>query len=382
MSDHIYYVIYATMIRKLSGWLAQSNSKPGSSSSSSLRSPPAPQVQEPRDSDDVDVVDTWAAASLPIDLIIEIFLRLEPAAIFCCAGVCKPWRRAIIANASILGPHLDRFLGPSLLLGVFHCDTTSACLRRTPGPFQSALPSNGGGSNDDPAEVRILAVHRRAEVSIMFLDEETLAYQLFSTSGDRAWVWSPVVQCSGDHLEPRSLCVRMDRRSTAVGRDIVYWLAGPRLEVTWVLALDVRTGRTWTTQLQMECHPSILGMSGDGRLFLVQSLSGPSIKVWVLSGDAQWTLQRTISMATGDVVPWSSISLRAFCPRSWCVVALWSDQELIIDIDCSGSSPRIRQIGKQKACHCRYCPYEMDSSSTYISKMKHFYYLQQHEPNK
>jgi hypothetical protein len=54
----------------------------------------------------VDVVDTWAA-SLPIDLILEIVLRLEPAAIICCAGVCKLWRRAIIANATILGPHLD-----------------------------------------------------------------------------------------------------------------------------------------------------------------------------------------------------------------------------------------------------------------------------------
>ena len=95
-------------------------------SSSSLRSP-APQVQEPRDSDAVDVVDMWAA-SLPIDLILEIFLRLEPAAVVCSAGVCKPWRPAIIDNASIIGTHLDRFFGPSLLLGIFQYDRTAACL--------------------------------------------------------------------------------------------------------------------------------------------------------------------------------------------------------------------------------------------------------------
>jgi hypothetical protein len=281
----------------------------GKPSSSPLRSP-APQVQEPR------------VASLPIDLILEIFLRLEPAAVLCCAGVCKPWRRTIIGNAAILGANLDRFFGPSLLLGMFQYDRTASCLWRMPGPFQSALPSNcsGGivtranslmpaaasvalstllwskdgfillkarsvnslcmcnpvtgywtivpaaaakhnqyilltgpssGDDDNPA-VRILAVHRRREFSTIFdfeADKETLAYQLFSTSGNRAGAWGPVVQCFGDELEAGRLCVWMDRRTTAVGRDCAYWLAGPTLDVTCVFSLDVRTGRTWMNAL-------------------------------------------------------------------------------------------------------------------------------------
>lgn len=136
------------------------------------------------------------------------------------------------------------------------------------------------------------------------------------------------------------------------------------LEGACVLALGVHTGRTWTTKLPVQCHLPILGMSGDGRLSLVQSLWGPCIKVWVLSDDAQWTLQQTISIDVYHLLPYCpsgniprSTYLSAFCPRRRCVTTLWSDQELLIDIDTSSSRPRIKRIGKREGFRC--CPYEM-----------------------
>ncbi|OEL29678.1 hypothetical protein BAE44_0009303 [Dichanthelium oligosanthes] len=63
-------------------------------------------------------VDIWA--SLPTDLLLEIFGRLETTAVLRSTGVCKPWRRTIIGNAaSCLRPRPDCFV-PELLLGFFH----------------------------------------------------------------------------------------------------------------------------------------------------------------------------------------------------------------------------------------------------------------------
>jgi hypothetical protein len=100
-------------------------------------------------------MDMWA--SLPHDLLLIIFLSLEPTTVICCASVCKPWRGVNIGVASILGPHLCRF-GPSLLLGVFHHSRDAAWLRRTPGPFQSALPWNHGGDNETAAAHSLIPV--------------------------------------------------------------------------------------------------------------------------------------------------------------------------------------------------------------------------------
>lgn len=429
---------------------------------------PAPQVQETRDSHAVDIVDTWSA-TLPIDLILEIFVRLEPAAVIRCAGVCKPWRRAIIGNASILGAHLDHLFGPSLLLGIFQYDRTASCLWCMPGPFQSVLPSNGGrpansgcgrtvtlannlipaaasaalstllwlmdgfillagrsgdslclcnpmtghclifpasparhntyilltSDEDDnnPAPAgRILAVHRKRDITIFDADEETLAYQLMSTSGHMSGMWGAVVQCSGDELQAGGLRVSMDPQSTAVGRDCVYWLAGPGTAITCVLGLDVRTGRTWTTELPVQCHSTItvpitpiLSMSSNGRLLLIESLWGLIIQVWVLCR-GQWTCQWTIQMDAQTLLSHcpprrshccptcampSAMYLTASCPRSRCVIIIWSDQEFLVDIDESGSShPRVRHMSSRNGYYC--WPYEMDSSSTYISKMKNY----------
>lgn len=78
-------------------------------------------------------------ASLPCDLLVEILRRLETTAVFRCAGTCKPWRRAIIANASCLHPRPDRF-NPNLLIGFFYKSgwygSYQTRLQYVPGRFQ------------------------------------------------------------------------------------------------------------------------------------------------------------------------------------------------------------------------------------------------------
>ncbi|CAL4968673.1 unnamed protein product [Urochloa decumbens] len=95
----------------------------------------------------MDVVDAWA--SLPPDLLLDIFLRLEAAAALRCTGVCKHWRRAIISNAaSCLRPRrVDDCFVPGLLLGFFHnhLDTHTGrrhvMLQRLPGPSAARFPA-------------------------------------------------------------------------------------------------------------------------------------------------------------------------------------------------------------------------------------------------
>ena len=164
----------------------------------------------------------------------------------------------------------------------------------------------------------------------------------------------------------------MDRRSTAARRDCVYWLAEPTREVTCVFALDVRTGWTWTTELPVQCpittpEPTtsilFLSMSSDGRLSLIQSLWGTIIQVWVLStdDDTRWTRQRTIPIDVNNLLshcpPGSHCRRTGKILRSRCVVAKWSDQELLVDIESGSSHPRVRHISYQHG----YSPYEMDS---------------------
>ncbi|CAO2046283.1 unnamed protein product [Urochloa humidicola] len=94
----------------------------------------------------MDVDDAWA--SLPPDLLLDIFLRLEADAALRCTGVCKPWRRAIIGNAaaSCIRPRVDCFV-PGLLLGFFHnhqdklTGRRDVMLQRLPGPSAARFPA-------------------------------------------------------------------------------------------------------------------------------------------------------------------------------------------------------------------------------------------------
>ena len=79
--------------------------------------------------------DMWAT-SLPCDLLLDIFRRLGSTAVIRCAGVCRPWRRAIIDNAArCLRPRPDCFL-PDLLLAFFdyycHLRQHTATIGRRP----------------------------------------------------------------------------------------------------------------------------------------------------------------------------------------------------------------------------------------------------------
>ncbi|CAN6227436.1 unnamed protein product [Urochloa humidicola] len=78
--------------------------------------------------------DMWA--SLPSDLLVEILRPLDSTAVFRCAAACRPWRRAIMGNASCLGPR------PALLIGFFHTSRYVHHPMRphhAPGPFADVL---------------------------------------------------------------------------------------------------------------------------------------------------------------------------------------------------------------------------------------------------
>ncbi|CAN6373594.1 unnamed protein product [Urochloa humidicola] len=80
--------------------------------------------------------DMWTLQSG--ELLVEIFRRLNSTAIVRSAGACKPWRRAIIGNASCFWPSLDRF-NPNLLIGFFHTS-----LFDVPGAVPSSLEPAAG----------------------------------------------------------------------------------------------------------------------------------------------------------------------------------------------------------------------------------------------
>ncbi|CAN6226754.1 unnamed protein product [Urochloa humidicola] len=83
-------------------------------------------------------MDTNTWASLPCDLLVEVLRRLASTAVIRCAVACRPWRRAIISNASCLRPYPDCF-NPNLLIGFFYRHWFYSYLARlqyVPGPFE------------------------------------------------------------------------------------------------------------------------------------------------------------------------------------------------------------------------------------------------------
>jgi hypothetical protein len=155
--------------------------------------------------------------------------------------------------------------------------------------------------------------------------------------------------------------------------DTVYWLAGPGGCITCVLALDVRIGQTWTTEVPSVL--AILATSSDGPSLMQTFKGGPEIQVWVLTGDAGWTRQQTISIGSeclisGGRIP-QLICFCAFCPQSRCMVAMSSESghEFLINLGSGLSCASVMRIGNCDGFDS--CPYEIDCSSTYISRMKH-----------
>ncbi|CAO1940428.1 unnamed protein product [Urochloa humidicola] len=92
-------------------------------------------------------MDMWT--SPPLELLLEVFRRLDVTDVVHCAGTCKSWRCAIIGNAmSCLRPRPDHFV-PNLLLSFFFYKNLNGkagvSLHRTTGPFdpEFALPTAG-----------------------------------------------------------------------------------------------------------------------------------------------------------------------------------------------------------------------------------------------
>jgi hypothetical protein len=144
-----------------------------------------------------------------------------------------------------------------------------------------------------------------------------------------------------------------------------------------MFSIDLRTERTWTTELpgvdNGETRSFVLAVSEDGRLSLVKMLrSLPQMEVWVLIGDGQWTLRRTIRNVE-KLLPdcprmWGMRWLSGFCPRSGYLFGTGIDDmgfehHFLIGVD--GSSPRL--IGRDESrSSASWFPYEMDWSA-YIS---------------
>ncbi|KAL6908181.1 hypothetical protein ACP4OV_002351 [Aristida adscensionis] len=406
-------------------------------------------------------VDMWI--SLPPDLLLEIFRRLEFTPVVRCAAACKPRRRAIVGNAaSSLRPRPDRFL-PDLLLG-FLCNNGEGNVRLRPLESLLAAQPSGAGAADDgdsarccdgeaasfcvppaaaaappPASTSINTVDDLCLWSTMagggctFLpaaafedcryllataydlstsdDDDTaartiaveldghtdikngtcLTYQLFSptsgggSGGGGGGAWGPIKR-SADRVFPGT---------GAICRGAVYWLGIARMpKEKCTFAVDVVTGRTWTTALPEKLRRVdfftaltriVLATSSDGRLSIV-SFDPPChrMQAWVLTGGDWWTLRWTVDVANlpGHGPNYWSPFLYAFCPRSGHVIGnllygltlricdIGSVTEraltLLIDVD-SGAAREMNMCTR----HGPNWPFEMDLP-TYISKMKHF----------
>ncbi|KAL6654655.1 hypothetical protein ACP70R_008120 [Stipagrostis hirtigluma subsp. patula] len=237
--------------------------------------------------------------------------------------------------------------------------------------------------SDDDLATRILAVE--------FKDTSVTAYQVFScTSGAGAWgaVKSSTSAELKDALRVFNFLDKI-RVFNFCGTEVVcggavHWIAYCTHQ--WCvdpcvvsMSIDVKTGRTRTTELPEQCqqlglldamHSVFLTTSGDGLLSVVMAVIG-EVQVWVLTGGDRWTLRRTIDMQSQlGLFPDSafmSVRLSAFCPRSGYLVGNVPGQKIVlIDIE-RGTLRQIRCLASWREYH----PYEMDWS-TYISKMKHF----------
>ncbi|RCV06941.1 LOW QUALITY PROTEIN: hypothetical protein SETIT_1G204300v2 [Setaria italica] len=364
-------------------------------------------------------VDMWA--SLPPELLVDIFRRLEAAAALRCTGVCKPWRRAIAGNAaSCLRPRPDcrdrrrqhgalRTRSPAVssfaqlgaatdlasydellasrdglvLLG--GRAVQDLCLWSLMTGDRKLLPAGafkdayvlltgydltvsdggGGGDDDDDLKAVILAVKEKGI-------EGGMTYQIFSTS-DGAW---GAVTVTRSHRFKKGLVTRIYPGSEVICRGgAVHWLgmATDAGVVECAVAVDVRSRRTWLTDLpegcgKLDCYSSLrtsplrLATSGDGRLTVVRSFGGGLVEVWVLTGGDRWVLRRTIDVR--NLLPYchGDVWFSACCPRSGCLLGHVGGKELLVCclIECVDTNHG----------GCMYS-LEMDWS-TYMAKMKRF----------
>jgi hypothetical protein len=225
----------------------------------------------------------------------------------------------------------------------------------------------------DETAIWILAVEWQRDA------KDGTTYQIFSS---RTAAWGPVKRSA---KLPEDLAHAYNPGGAIVRHGAVSWLVhllrrGDVLNGTpriCIFSMDLSTERTWTTEIPPLTGSLVLAVSEDGQLSLVKMLpSSHQMEVWVLVGDGQWTLRRTVDVQ--KLLPnYRTLRLSGFCPRSGYLFGTCMDDQglqhhLLIGVD--GSSPRL--IGRvQSGSSALRFPYEMDWSayiSSYISKMKYF----------
>ncbi|CAL4991045.1 unnamed protein product [Urochloa decumbens] len=389
----------------------------------------------------MEAAESWVS-SLPTDLLVAIFRRLDVSDLIRCAGASRLWRRAIIGNASHLRPRPDCFL-PDLFLGFFHTKGKAwLLLERVQGRFvpqhtfsfyQQPPPAPAAGDDRRRRVVRVPPRHNKPLSSrdgfllhggsaadgelclsnpltggcrllpAAALEEECLyalvtGHDVVSSDGmEEVWIlalnqwkdevkggggmryqvfssesgeWGPV-KCSPNLEveegmtmekmyggEPTQLVVC---RGGAVYCLVVFKSRGPYdlRRNRCVFAVDVRTERTWTTELPPErsCRLDqarsdlVLATSEDGGLALVvlPTRCGQEMEAWVLGGGGGggWTLRRRIDV--GNLLPgypnlgrerqWL-VRICGFCPRSGCLFGdVGFDGEYFLVVGVDGGSP-------------------------------------------
>ncbi|PUZ45844.1 hypothetical protein GQ55_8G257100 [Panicum hallii var. hallii] len=345
---------------------------------------------------------------------------LGATAVVRCAGVCRPWRRAVIGNASCRRPRPDHF-NPNLLIGFFYRYLLIAGMQYVPGPFENVLAMDFADtpwykrdkhSNPHYTSIgffeprRVALVARRVPTPRRKRErgDEPLPVQppgqdlrvhprrrddycpstRGGDAGDHSAVVFWILAVKREHDVERGVVYQIFSAASGEWGRVVKRSARFEEGLTHasmcVFAVDVRTERTWRMELPEEylvlasgtCYyyyRLVLETSGDGRLSFILQRGHHQIEVWVLVGDGERTMRRAIDLygffpREGRV--WFMI--RGFCPRSGCLFGDVDHQkELLIDVDRGSLRPTGRiDIGSVT----RY-PYEMDWS-TYLSKMKYF----------
>ncbi|CAO2150380.1 unnamed protein product [Urochloa humidicola] len=381
----------------------------------------------------------------PLDVLLEVFRRLDVTDIVRCAGTCKPWRRTIISNAaSCLRPRPDRFLSDLLLGFFFHKklingDAAGVSVDRIPGPLESVftMPTAAGEnlalydiplscrdgllllkssivaddlclyntmtgdhmfipatvvnaptyvlvtgydlSPSDDLGVRILAVELEYDYDCKTFTFQHQQFTCFPTSD--AMVWGPVKR-SPELM--KNLYTSISQGNEVVCGGAIHWpgvwtlnwfnwfgdddLTADEIKA-YTLAVDARTGRTWTTKLPDECRHAyascslVLATSGGGRLSVIMDCRfhgdhGSCIKVWVLVSEDRWSLEWTVAVPAANIQTQLWMNNIVFCPRSGCVLVEVEGGDLIIDVN-TGSSRQIRYLthrvtGDHSNSHCGY----------------------------
>ncbi|KAL6654653.1 hypothetical protein ACP70R_008118 [Stipagrostis hirtigluma subsp. patula] len=172
------------------------------------------------------------------------------------------------------------------------------------------LSPPGGDGHDPASAVHIFAVTMEdTEAGMAF------RYQVFTTSGagGGTGAWGPVKR--SPYKLRKGLKVEMSHGREVICQGAIHWLcystAGRRHTCT--IAMDVHTGRSWTTELPKqwrhwnnynETNLLVLATSMDGRLSVVRPKRRKQIQVWVLVGADQWTLPTSGRCGRRSPSPW------------------------------------------------------------------------------